>query len=173
LRCEDESPIVSLVRRRKQMLLGVACALVVGGVAAGIVLVFGGSSRASPTKAEYFARVAAICRVYGPKLDRIAPPTDLAIPGAVVTPVSKALPIVEAEIREVSALRPPEGLAAQVEQWLSLEAKARAALRQTLRDARLPDIRRLGPDWLAFLDAASAAARVGKKIGFPKVCSGR
>jgi hypothetical protein len=37
--------------------------LVAGAIAAGIVLAFSGNSKAAPTKAEYFARVAEICRL--------------------------------------------------------------------------------------------------------------
>ena len=60
--------------RRWYLGLGAACAALAAAVAA-LVLVFGTeSSRAAPTKAEYFARVAAICRLYGPKLDKIPPP---------------------------------------------------------------------------------------------------
>jgi hypothetical protein len=54
--------------------IGCVCALVAAAVAAGVVLVSSGSSEAAPTKSQYFARVAAICRTYGPKLDKISPP---------------------------------------------------------------------------------------------------
>jgi hypothetical protein len=153
------------------MLFWAACLLVASGIAAGIVLAFTGTSKAAPTKAEYFARVAAICRVYGPQLDKISPPHDPAIPGEVAGPVGLALPLVVAETREVRALRPPKELAAQVEQWLALKDRAIETLRRTLREALVPDVRRMGPDWLRFLDEAEAAAKAGGKIGFPKVCT--
>jgi hypothetical protein len=144
---------------------------VAGAIAAGIVLAFSGSSSAAPTKTEYFARIAAICRVYGPQLDKITPPHDPAIPAEVADPVSFALPLIVAETREVRALRPPKELAAQIEHWLALKDRSIATLRRTLREARIPDVRTMGPDWLRFLDQAEAAARAGAEIGFPAICS--
>ena len=153
------------------MLLWTACFLVVGGIAGGVVFAFSGTSQAAPTKAEYFARVAAICRVYGPQLDRISPPYDIAIPGEVAGPVSVALPLVVAETRELRALQPPKELAAQVEHWLAVKERAIATLRRTLREALIPDVRQMGPDWLRFVDQQRRAAEAGRKIGFPRVCS--
>jgi hypothetical protein len=157
--------------RQSQMLLWAACVLVAGAVAVGIVLAFTGSSQAAPTRAEYFARVAEICRVYGPRLDRISPPHDIAIPGEVAGPVRLALPLIVAETRELRALRPPRELAPQVEHWLALKDRSIATLKRTLREALIPDVRRMGPDWLRFVDQLEAAARAGGKIGFPRVCS--
>lgn len=159
------------MRGRGEVLFFTACLLVAGGIATGIVLALSGSSEAAPTKTEYFARVAAICRVYGPQLDRIGLPRDIAIPAEVAGPVSLALPLVAAETREVRALRPPRELAAKVEHWLALKDRAIATLKRTLQEALIPDIRRMGPDWLRFVDQAGAAAQAGAKIGFPRVCS--
>ena len=72
--------------RRSYLLLGLACAAVAAAVAVAIVLAFGtGSSQAAPTKSQYFARVAAICRLYGPKLDKIPPPYDITIPALITS----------------------------------------------------------------------------------------
>jgi hypothetical protein len=155
------------------MLVGAACVLVAGGIAGGIALAFSGSSEAAPTKAEYFARVAAICSVYGPKLDRVAPPTDIAIPGEIAEPIKEVLPLVRAETREVRALRPPKELGAKVEHWLALEARAITTLERTLREALIPDIRLMGPDWLRYRDQADVAGKAGEETGFPRVCSTR
>ena len=56
------------------MLLATACGLLTAGVATVLVLVFSAESKAEPTRAQYLAQVAAVCRVYGPRLDRIRPP---------------------------------------------------------------------------------------------------
>jgi hypothetical protein len=158
-------------RRRTRILYWASVPLVGGGIAAGIILAFTGTSSAAPTRAEYFARVAAICRAYGPKLDKISPPHDIAIPGEVAGPVRLALPLVIAETREVRALRPPKGLAGEVEHWLMLKDRANNTLKRTLREALIPDIRRMGPDWLRFLDEREAAAKAGGRIGFPSACT--
>jgi len=127
---------------------GAAALAVAGGVAAVVVLVFSSGSQAAPTRAEYFARVARICKVYGPKLDRIAPPPDVTIPGEVASPLRRVIPLLDAENAEVRALRPPPEL-----------------------DAETPNISGTAVDYLRFLSQAQAAAKVGSEIGFPAVCS--
>ena len=82
--------------------------------------------RADP--GQYFDRVAAICRVYGPKLDRIPPP-DASGTGDVVAAIRVALPLVKGQEREVRALDAPSGA----------EESARAMVRppgSANRDAR-------------------------------------
>jgi len=160
-------------RHRWNQLLGAACLLVAGGVAAMIVLVFSGSSSAAPSKAEYFARVAEICGYYGPQLSAIPTPSDFAVPGTVAEPIRQALPLVLAETRELKALTPPKELTTDVKRWLALRDRAIATLKQTLHDADLPDIRLLGPDWLRFLDQNKAARAAAADIGIPTVCSTR
>jgi hypothetical protein len=156
---------------RRRILMTAVLLLIAGLVAGGIVLALSGNSRAAPTKQEYFARVAAICRVYGPQLDKVGPPGDIATPAEVAAPITLALPLVVAELREVRALRPPTELAERVEEWVSLRDRAVEMMRRTLRAALLPDIRQMGPDWLRFLDLTKQAGHVGARIGFPKVCS--
>ena len=148
-----------------------------GGVAVAaavtVVVVFGfrGNSDAGPTDAQYFARVARICGVYGPKLDRIAPPADVTIPGEVVTPLRRVIPLLRAETTEVRALRPPTGLAVQIGRWLALKAAVIDTLEQALRAAEAPDIPATAVAYLRFLKQAQAASRAGAKIGFPAICS--
>ena len=146
--------------------------LAVGGaVAAGIVLGSSGNPGATPTKAEYFARVARICGVYGPKLDRIAPPTDVTIPGEVVTPLRRVIPLLRAETSELRALRPPSELAARIDQWLALKARVLASLEQTLHAAEAPNIPASAVAYLRFEKRAQAASKAGARIGFPTICS--
>jgi len=158
---------------RRRILTAAVLLLVAGSIAAGIVLAVGsGSSQAAPTKAEYFARVAAICRVYGPQLDRVPPPGDISTPAEIADPLKLALPLVVAELHEVKSLRPPAELKEQVDAWLALRDRAVETMKRTLREALLPDVRTMGPDWLRFVDLQKEAAIAGGKIGFPKVCSG-
>jgi hypothetical protein len=144
---------------------------VAGGIAAGIVLAFSGSSNAAPTRAEYFSQVAKICAAYGPKLDRIAPPNDVTIPGEVVTPLKRVIPLLRAETAEVQALKPPRELTAMVEHWLGLKARVVTSLEQTLHAAETPDIAGTAVDYLAFQKLARQTASAGHAIGFPKICS--
>jgi hypothetical protein len=157
-----------MTARRWYLGLGAACALLAGVVAAGFVLAFSGSSEAAPTKAQYFARVAAICRIYGPKLDKVPPPSDIAIPGVVVTSVEQALPIVQAEARAVRAIRPPHELRKQLARWFELNDRAIAKLGEALRAGRQPNIPVMGVAYVQFLKAGTAAEHVGRAIGFPR-----
>ncbi|HZQ65647.1 MAG TPA: hypothetical protein VFA66_10520 [Gaiellaceae bacterium] len=157
--------------RRTKLLFAAAALVVGGGVAAALIVALGGSSASRLTRTEYFARVAAICRVYGPQLDRIAPPSDPAIPAQVADPVQAVLPLVKAETEEVRALQPPAELADRVARWLALKDRSIETLERTLREALIPDIRSMGPDWLLFVDQNAEAAAAGGKIGFPRVCS--
>jgi hypothetical protein len=157
--------------RQHRMLWIAALPLVAGLIAGGIVLALSGNSQAAPTKQEYFARVAAICRVYGPQLDKVPPPGDIATPAEIADPIKLALPLVVAELREVRALKPPTELKAMVDTWLALRDQAVAMMKRTLHEAELPDVRTMGPDWLRFIALQKQAALAGSKIGFPKVCS--
>jgi hypothetical protein len=156
---------------RGRLLLGAVCLLVAGVVGAGVVLAFSDDSTAAPSKAEYFAHVAAICRLYGPQLDKIDPPHDIAIPGEVVGPVRVVLPLIVAQTRDLHALRPPRELAGEIAHWLALKDRAIETLKRTLREGLLPDVRLMGPDWLLFVEQNGAAGRAAAKIGFPTVCT--
>ena len=154
--------------RRWYLVVGASCALVSGAVAAIFVLAFSGSSEAALTKAQYFARVAAVCRIFGPKLDKVPPPSDIAIPGVVVSSVEKALPILQAETRAVRAIRPPRELRKQVARWFALNDRAIAKLGEALRFGRQPNISVMGVAYVQFLKAGTAAEHVGRAIGFPR-----
>jgi hypothetical protein len=160
-----------VVTGRSRLLVWIGAVVVAGGVAASIILAFSGSSQAAPTKAEYFARVARICAVYGPKLDRITPPNDVSIPGEVVTPLERVIPLLRAETAEVQALKLPRELAARIESWLALKARVITSLERTLHAAEAPDIARTAVAYLAFQKLARQTASAGHAIGFPKICS--
>ncbi len=152
--------------RHRHALLGAACAVLAAGVAAAVVLVFSADSRAEPTQAEYLARVAAVCRVYGPRLDRIRPP-DVAEPANVIAAVELALPIVRAQEREVEALRPPAELRTRLTHWFDLQDRRIGMLEKVLRAARGQDFRTMSVAYVAFILAGPKAARLGSAIGIP------
>ena len=70
--------------RRRRTLVGVAAALALAAAAVAVFLAASARSHPEPTRADYLESVAAVCRVYGPKLDRIRPP-DVAEPANVAT----------------------------------------------------------------------------------------
>src|SRR5436190_7007277 len=121
------------MQRRWYAILGVTCTLVAAGIAGGLVLTLAGTSEAAPTKSQYFARVAAICRAYGPKLDKIPPPIDVTIPSEITASVTKVEPLLRAEAAAVRRLKPPRELSKQVARWNELNGRSIAQLATALR----------------------------------------
>jgi hypothetical protein len=152
--------------RQRRIFLGTAGAVLSAGVAAALVLVFSAESKAEPTRAQYLARVAAICRVYGPRLDRIRPP-DVAEPANVIDAVVRALPLVMAQERDVRALRAPNELRASLANWFAVQERRIATLEKALRAARRQDFRALSVAYVDFILAGPEVARLGSAIGIP------
>jgi hypothetical protein len=152
--------------RGRRTLVGAVCAVLTAAVVGTAALVFSASSRAEPTRAQYLARVAAICRVYGPRLDRIRPP-DVAEPANVIDAVVRALPLARAQKREVSALESPPELRARLTRWLDLQDRRLGMLERALRAARKQDFRALSVAYVDFILAGPKVARLGSAIGIP------
>ncbi len=154
--------------RRPYLVLGAACAAVSAGIAVAIVLVFGsGTSQAAPTKSEYFARVAAICRFYGPKLDKIPPPYDVTIPALITRSVRKVEPLLRAEAEAMRRLEPPPELRSQLARWNELNRRSIARLRVALRAAEKTDLRGIQVAYVEFVVTGAKAQKLGHAIGFP------
>jgi hypothetical protein len=137
-------------------------------VALVIVLAVGtGSSKAAPTRSEYFARVAAICRLYGPKLDKVPPPYDVTIPALITRSVTKVEPILRAEAEAMRRLEPPRELRTQVARWNELNRRSIAKLAVALRAAKRTDLRGIQVAYVEFVVTGAKAQELGKAIGFP------
>src|SRR5204863_3037318 len=132
--------IVASTNRRSYLRLGAACAVLSAAVAVGLALAFSSGSEAAPTKSQYFARVAAICRIYGPKLDKIPPPIDVTIPSEITESVQKVEPVLRAEAEAVRRLEPPRELRARIVRWNELNQRSIAKLREALRAAKKIDL---------------------------------
>ncbi len=152
---------------RGYAILGAACALGAAGVATAIVLVSSGTSQAAPTKSQYFARVAAICRIYGPKLDKVPPPIDVTIPSEITASVRKVEPILRSEANAVRRLEPPRELRAQLARWNKLNDRSIAMLGEALRAAKKTDLRGIQVAYVTFVVTGAKAQRLGHVIGFP------
>jgi hypothetical protein len=155
-----------LAVRGRRALVGAVCAVVVAGVATAVVLVTTAHSSSEPTRAQYLAGVAAICRVFGPKLDVIRPP-DVAEPANVIEAVDRVLPLVTAQLRRVKALEPPEELRPKVERWLTLQERRLAMLEKAQAAGRQQDFRTMSVAYVDFLLAGSKTGGLGKAIGIP------
>lgn len=150
---------------------GLRTLLVVAGVGivaatVAVAVVATASSRADATPAEYLAAVAGVCRVYGPKLDRIRPP-DVAEPANVIDAVDRVLPLVRAQLRRVQELDPPDELRAQVDRWLALQERRLGMLERAAGAGRRQDFRAMSVAYVDFLLAGSDTARLGRAIGIP------
>lgn len=158
------------VGRHWYLALGGFCVVVSAAVAGGLVLAFGSSSsKAAPTKAEYFQQVAAVCRVYGPKLNQI-PEADIVEPGNIIEDVGKALPLVKAELRAVRAIPTPRELRPKLARWFALHDQGVAYLEAALRAGKRVDLRSLIVAYGKFIVQGPKARRLGGAIGMPLAC---
>jgi hypothetical protein len=155
------------MHRRWYAILGAACAIVAAGVAAAVVLVSSGRSEAAPTKSQYFAQVAAICKRYGPKLDKIPPPIDVTIPSEITESVRKVEPVLRAEADAMRRLTPPRELRTQLARWNELNQSSIAKLGEALRAAKKVDLRGIQVAYVSFVVTGAKAQHLGHAIGFP------
>ena len=146
--------------RGRRTLLGVAAAAVATGIVA-VILVASARSSDEPTRAQYLAEVAAICKVYGPKLDTIRPP-DVAEPANVIDAVDRVLPLVTAQLRRVKALEPPEELRPKVERWLALQDRRLGMLEKAQAAGRQQDFRTMSVAYVDFMLEGSETGRLGE-----------
>jgi hypothetical protein len=158
---------VAVTNRRWYLGLGAACVAIAAVIAAVIVLAVSGTSQAAPTKSEYFARVAAICRLYGPKLDKIPPPIDVTIPSEITESVKKVEPVLRAEAEAMRRLKPPRELKAKLARWNELNRQSIAKLGEALRAAEKVDLRGIQVAYVSFVVTGAKAQKLGHEIGFP------
>ena len=148
--------------------LGAACLVLACGVATAIVLTFNGSpASAAPTKSQYFARVAAICRAYGPRLDKVPPPIDITIPSEITASVTKVEPILREESAAVRRLTPPRELRKQLARWNKLNGESISQLAVALKAAKNIDLRGIQVAYVTFVVTGAKAQKLGHAIGFP------
>jgi hypothetical protein len=152
--------------RGRRAVLAASCAVVAAGVATTVVLVAAAHSRSEPTRAQYLSRVAAICRVFGPKLDVIRPP-DVAEPANVIDAVRRVLPLVKGQLRQVRALTPPPSLEIKVERWLVLQGRRVGMLEKAQAAGQRQDFRAMSIAYVDFLLAGSKTSGLGRSIGIP------
>ena len=157
-----------VTNRRSYLGWGAACAALAVVIAAVIVVLVGtGTSQAAPTKSEYFARVAAICRFYGPKLDKIPPPYDVTIPALITRSVTKVEPLLRAEAQAMRRLKPPRELKDKLARWNTLNQQSIAKLGEALSAAKNVDLRGIQVAYVEFVVTGAKAQKLGHQIGFP------
>ena len=155
--------------RRSYLGLGAACAALAAAIAAVIVVLVGsGTSQAAPTKSQYFARVAAICRFYGPKLDKIPPPIDVTIPSEITESVKKVEPILQGRGEGDAPARSRRASSGhKLARWNELNQRSIAKLGEALRAAEKTDLRGIQVAYVEFVVTGAKAQKLGHAIGFP------
>ncbi len=153
------------VSKRQVVTLGTAAAVATAAVVCA-ALIFSPDGEAEPTRAQYFERVAKICSVYGPRLDRIPPP-DASGTGDVVAAIRLALPLVRAQEREAKSLEAPAALSAQLARWFDLQDRRIEMLERALRAADNLDFLSVGVAYTEFTLSGPEIARLGDAIGIP------
>jgi hypothetical protein len=134
-------------------------------IAGGIALAFGRRGDTGPSRAEYLAEIAAICKRFEPRLSSIAPP-DVTIPGSVVQSVDAALPLIHERVTETRAVEPPEELKAPVDRFFALTDRATRRLEDLRRVAKTRDLARSANALDAYVQARNAARAGADRIGF-------
>jgi hypothetical protein len=117
------------------------------------------------TRAEYIARVEAVCRDYNRRLARIPAPIAVGNPQAVAESIGRALPLVEERAAAAKAIAPPPELAARVERVFSLSDIAIAELRSARAAAEAGSLKRSARALGRFLAASDDAQRAAEAIG--------
>jgi hypothetical protein len=143
--------------------------LIAAATAATVVLAAGAFADDGPGREEYLNEVSVICDRYGKQLDLI-PPYDAASPGDTYEKVGKALPILEAELAEVRAVRPPAAMTKEVERFVELSEQSIAELRKVRAQAVERDIYGVAVAFTRFEKVRNRAQAEGREIGFR--CSG-
>jgi hypothetical protein len=141
-----------------------AAAMIVAAVVFAVVLLTADDAH-SVTKAEYVARVNAVCRVYNVRLAKIPAPVAVGNPQAVAQSIGQALPLVVARAEKVRAIKPPRALAGQVRAMFALSDRAVRELRTAYRTSRANKLLEGDAALGRFLGSSDRAKALARRIG--------
>jgi hypothetical protein len=153
------------VGRRAYILAAAGLLAVAAAVLILLVILLADGGEAKLTRAEYIARVDAVCRDYNRRLARIPAPVAVGNPQAVAQSIDQALPLVEERAARAKAIAPPPELADDVREVFSLSDTAIAELRSARAAADAGSLERSARALGRFLAAAEQARRVAAAIG--------
>jgi hypothetical protein len=153
------------VGRRGYILTAAASLAVAAALAILLVIVLSDDGGAKLTRAEYIARVEAVCRDYNRRLARIPAPVAVGNPQAVAQSIAQALPLVEERAARAKAITPPPDLANRAQQVFARSDKAITELRSARAAAAAGSLRRSARAMGRFLAAAEDARRAAAAIG--------
>jgi hypothetical protein len=157
--------IVACVGRRGYILAAAASLAVAAALVILLIIRLGNGGEAKLTRAEYIARVEAVCRDYNRRLARIPAPVAVGNPEAVARSIERALPLVEERAARAKAIAPPPELADRVRQVFALSDTAIGELRSARAAADGGSVRRAARALGRFLAAAEEARTVALTIG--------
>lgn len=145
---------------------GLSALLVLTAAGSAIVVVAAAGSGHETTKEEYVAHVNQICAEYGARLDAVPPPGDLSSPGAVFESLQQALPLLEAQSREIQGLSHPARLDAEVDKLHSLTDRALAQLRRASHQASERALYPMAVALTRFGEIRDEAKVFSRRLGF-------
>jgi hypothetical protein len=153
------------VSRRAYVLTAAVSLAVAAMLAIVLIVLFRNGGEAKLTRADYIARVEAVCRDYNRRLARIPAPVAVGNPQAVAESIDRALPLVEERAAKARAIAPPPELAARVQQVFVLSDTAMAELRSARAAADAGSVKRSARALGRFLAASDDARRAAVAIG--------
>jgi hypothetical protein len=153
------------VGRREYILAAAGFLAVAAAVAILLIILRDDGDEPKLTRAEYIARVEAVCRDYNRRLARIPAPIAVGNPQAVAASIDQALPLVKARAAKAKAIVPPPELAPRVRQVFTLSDRAIAELRSARAAADAGSLKRSARALGRFLAASDNARRAADAIG--------
>jgi hypothetical protein len=153
------------VSHRAYVLTAAVSLAVAATLAIVLIVLLRNGGEAKLTRAEYIARVEAVCRDYNRRLARIPAPVAVGNPQAVAESIDRAMPLVEERAAKARAIAPPPELAARVEQVFVLSDTAMAELRSARAAADAGSVKRSARALGRFLAASDDARRAAVAIG--------
>jgi hypothetical protein len=153
------------VGRREYILAAAGLLAAAAAVTILLIVLLDDGDEPKLTRAEYLARVEAVCRDYNRRLARIPAPIAVGNPQAVAASIDQALPLVEARAAKAKAITPPPELAPRVQQVFTLSDRAIAELRSARAAADAGSLKRSARALGRFLAASDNARRAADAIG--------
>jgi hypothetical protein len=138
---------------------------IAAAVAIPLIILLRDGGDAPLTRAEYIARVGAVCREYNRRLARVPAPIAVGNPQALAQSIDRALPLVEERAAKAKAIAPPPELTDNVEHVFTLSDRAIAELRSARAAADAGSLERSARAFGRFLAAADEARTVAMAIG--------
>lgn len=141
-------------------------AAVAGAAAAVVVAVDPFAGDDGQSMRDYLAEVTAICQQYGERLDRVPPPVDISSPGAVVSSIELALPLLREQLSAVRSLPAPKTFEKDLEQFFQLTDRSLVELELAYDAAFERELFPMAEALTRFGEVRDEAKQISRRLGF-------